>query len=71
MTRPVPTHPAQLPFTSNDRLSPEAKIYLQKLEAALKESQSQVITLQSQVATLQSQAADFEARITALEAYHP
>ena len=47
MTRPVPTHPAQLPFTSNDRLSTEAKIYLQKLEAALKDLQDRVYALEN------------------------
>lgn len=47
MTRPVPTHPAQVPFTSNDRLSTEAKIYLQKLEEALKEAQEKIAALEA------------------------
>lgn len=47
MTKPVPTHPTLVPFTSNDRLSIEAKVYLQKLEEALKEAQEKIAVLET------------------------
>ena len=44
--KPVPSHPAVLPFTKTEQLSSEAQIYLSKLEAALKELQDKVTVLE-------------------------